>query len=253
MHACRLRNPALAARPMMSDRRANIYFDAAADSLARAIADRLPNGFALVPDAVPHVGWHLFVDRDGLMLKQDGGEHFRLSDAPPEHHRRSRRSALARACDAGPGLRVLDATAGWGADALVLARLGCRVRMLEADARVFAMLDDRLRRSGVDAATEWADARRWLRAADGQRYDVVYLDPMFPPRNKTALPSRPLQVLREIVGEVQPDASELLVLARRRALSRVVVKRRAHGPAVGEPDWCVTGRTVRFDVYRPSA
>lgn len=91
-----------------------------------------------------------------------------------------------------------------------------------------------------------------MRRADGERYDVVYLDPMFPPRNKTALPARPLQVLREIVGEDAPDASELLALARRSALGRVVMKQRAHAPAVGEPDWRVAGRTVRFDVYRPT-
>ena len=148
---------------------------------------------------------------------------------------------------------MLDATAGWGTDGLALARLGCRVRMLETHPQVFAMLDDRLRRSGVSAATEWADARSRMRGADRERYDVVYLDPMFPPRNKTALPARPLQVLREIVGEDTPDASELLALARRCALGRVVMKQRAHGPTVGDPDWRVTGRTVRFDVYRPMA
>ena len=146
---------------------------------------------------------------------------------------------------------MLDATAGWGTDGLALARLGCHVRMLETNPQVFAMLDDRLRRTGVRAATEWADARSRMRSPDGERYDVVYLDPMFPPRNKTALPARPLQVLREIVGDEAPDASELLALARRRALSRVVMKQRAHGPAVGQPDWRVIGRTVRFDVYRP--
>lgn len=125
--------------------------------------------------------------------------------------------------------------------------------MLETHPQVFAMLDDRLRRSGVCAATQWADARSRMRGAQGERYDVVYLDPMFPPRNKSALPGRPLQVLREIVGEDAPDAPELLALARRCALGRVVMKQRAHGPAVGDPDWRVTGRTVRFDVYRPMA
>ena len=191
------------------------------------------------------------------MLREGGNRRFRLSDSPKrspsERRPRSRKSALARACDAGPGLRVLDATAGWGTDGLALAGLGCQVRMLETNPLVFALLDDRLRRSGVRAATEWADSRSRMRDPDGERYDVVYLDPMFPPRNKTALPARPLQVLREVVGDDAPDASELLALARRCALSRVVMKQRAHGPAVGEPDWRVTGRTVRFDVYRPLA
>ena len=237
----------------MPDCRTSIYFDTSAEPLAREVAQRLPRGFALAWGGPPDRGWHLFVDRDGLTLRKHGSGRFRLPDVPPHARRGSRKSTLARACDAGSGVRVLDATAGWGADGLALARLGCHVRMLETHPQVFAMLDDRLRRSGVRAATEWADARSRMRGADGERYDVVYLDPMFPPRNKTALPARPLQVLREIVGEDAPDASELLALARRCALGRVVMKQRAHGPAVGEPDWRVTGRTVRFDVYRPMA
>ena len=239
----------------MTNHRGIVYFAISAEPLAREMAQRLPEGYALASGVAPDRGWHLFVDKDGLMLREGGNRRFRLSDSPKrspsERRPRSRKSALARACDAGPGLRVLDATAGWGTDGLALAGLGCHVRMLETNPLVFALLDDRLRRSGVRAATEWADSRSRMRDPDGERYDVVYLDPMFPPRNKTALPARPLQVLREVVGDDAPDASELLALARRCALSRVVMKQRAHGPAVGQPDWRVDGRTIRFDVYRP--
>ena len=239
------------AHAMTPDHRAVIYFDTSAELLAREIAQRLPEGFALASGAAPDRGWYLFVNKDGLMLRDNGKRRFRLSDSPPDGRRRPRKSALARACDAGSGLRVLDATAGWGTDGLALARLGCYVQMLETNPLVYAMLDDRLRGSGVRVATEWVDARSRMRDPDKDRYDVVYLDPMFPPRNKAALPARPLQVLREVVGDEAPDATELLALARRCALSRVVMKQRAHGPAVGQPDWRVGGRTVRFDVYRP--
>lgn len=238
----------MAARALMPDHGASIFFDASAECLAREIARRLPAGFAVAPGDVPDSGWYLFAGRDGLLLRKGDGR-FRLSDGVRDR-RRSRNTALARACDAGPGVRVLDATAGWGTDGLALAALGCRVRMLEAHPLVFAMLDDRLRRSGLHARTEWADAVSRMCNVPAERYDVVYLDPMFPPRSKTALPARPLQVLREIVGEVT-DPSELLGLALRCARSRVVMKQRAHGPTVGDPDWRVTGRTVRFDVYRP--
>ena len=234
----------------MSDRRATIYFDTSAEPRAREIAQRLPGGFGLDSGAVPTCGWYLFVDADGLTIRAKDVGCFRL---PRDGRQRSRKSSLARACAADRGMRVLDATAGWGTDGLVLARLGCRVRMLEANPLVFAMLDDRLRRSGVGAERELADARSWMQSREGERYDVVYLDPMFPPRAKTALPVRPLQVLREIVGEEAPDLSGLIRLARRSALSRVVMKRRVHDPAVGHPDWRVTGRTVRFDVYRSRA
>ena len=229
----------------------SIFFDASAEPLAREMACRLPEAFALVSGTVPDRDWYLFVDNGGLMLRKGRRGSFRLSDAASDRRRRSRNSALARACSAGRGLRVLDATAGWGTDGFALAGLGCHVRMLETHPQVFAMLDDRLRRSGMRASTEWTDARERMRGADAERYDIVYLDPMFPPRNKTALPARPLQVLREIVGGEAPDVAELLALARGCARSRVVMKQRAHGPQVGDPDWRVTGRTVRFDVYRP--
>ena len=198
-----------------------IYFDTSAEPLAREIAQRLPDGFALASGVAPDRGWYLFVDKNGLMLRESGNRSFLLSGSPsgspPVGRPRPRKSALARACDAGTGLRVLDATAGWGTDGLALARLGCHVRMLESNPQVFAMLDDRLRRrSGVRAATEWADARSRMRSPDKDRYDVIYLDPMFPPRNKTALPARPLQVLREIVGG--RDARRVRVAGARAAL-----------------------------------
>jgi len=238
-------------RAVMPDPEATIYFDASAETLAREIAQRLPDGFALASGAAPAGGWCLFVDRNGLTLRDGGNARFRWPDEPAHGRRRASRSALARACAVGPGVRVLDAMAGWGTDGLALARLGCRVRMVEVNPLVFAMLDDRLHRSGVCAETELADARSWMPGPEGKRYDVVYLDPMFPATNKTALPTKPLQVLREIVGEGTPDVSDLLQRARRCALSRVVMKQRAHGPAIGDPDWRIPGRTVRFDVYRP--
>ena len=46
---------------------------------------------------------------------------------------------------------VIDATAGLGRDAFVLAALGCHVRMLERHPVVAALLDDGLQRGYQDA------------------------------------------------------------------------------------------------------
>ena len=46
---------------------------------------------------------------------------------------------------------VVDATAGLGRDAFVLASVGCRVRMLERNPVVAALLDDGLARGYADA------------------------------------------------------------------------------------------------------
>jgi 16S rRNA (guanine1516-N2)-methyltransferase len=85
--------------------------------------------------------------------------------------------------------------------------------------------------------------------------EVVYLDPMFPVRRKTALPGRELQVLARLVGHGEMAEGEALLRAALEAgARRVVVKRGDDGavlsaPGVGGPDVQFSGRTVRFDVY----
>ena len=173
--------------------------------------------------------------------------------------RQGRRLALARACDARPGLRVHDALAGWGTDGLVLAALGCRVHCSERHPDVYATLDARLRDESSRLQAEqnrfgsvsWAqeDARnRWRDDGD---FDVVYLDPMFGDHPKTALPGKQMQILARLVGEVpNREIVELIGAARRVASSRVVVKRRANTEPVEPPHWQIRARSVRFDVYR---
>ena len=170
--------------------------------------------------------------------------------------RQGRRLALARACDARPGLRVHDALAGWGTDGLVLAALGCRVHLSERNAEVHRILDSRLRAESLARARpdfiswEHEDARdRWRSGGD---FDVVYLDPMFGKHPKTALPGKQMQILANLVGEMSAgEIAELIGQARRVAGSRVVVKRRARTEAIGRPAWQIRARSVRFDVYRP--
>ena len=179
--------------------------------------------------------------------------------------RAGRHLALARACGIPrrpvprrgdpslPRLRVHDALAGWGTDGLVLAGLGCAVHMSERHPAIYRRLRKRLREHGddglgpVSAALE--DAReRWRH---GPAFDVVYLDPMFGPHQKTAAASRPMQVLAALAPPLE-DIGALIALARAAARDRVVLKRRRSGKAYGAPAWHVAAKTVRFDVYRPS-
>lgn len=54
---------------------------------------------------------------------------------------------------------------------------------------------------------------------------MVYLDPMFPHRQKSALVKKEMRVFQTLVG-ADDDADALLAPARRLAKKRVVVKRR---------------------------
>ena len=160
---------------------------------------------------------------------------------------------------------VVDATAGLGRDAFVLASLGCRVRMVERSPVIAAVVADGLARAVLDAGIGAMVAERLsLTVADAIGYlmdravadrpEVVYLDPMHPARNKSGLVKKEMRVVRAVVGD-DGDSQALLEVARRCALRRVVVKLPRYAAAVGgmQPDLVFTGKSTRFDVYIPVA
>lgn len=156
------------------------------------------------------------------------------------------------------GLHVLDATAGLGRDAFVLASLGARVTLAERNPTIAALLADARQRALADPDAAAAAARTEIVAADarnlfgppGARFDVIYLDPMYPDRGKTALAKKELQLLRELAGP-DADADGMLALALANATRRVVVKRPLPAPPLAgrEPPLRFAGTQARFDVY----
>lgn len=174
-----------------------------------------------------------------------------------------RNQPLARAVGlrGGPPPSVIDATAGLGRDAFVLASLGCPVRLIERCPVTAALLRDGLRRASVDPSLgplvrerlslTLADSISDLRElGDTQRPEVVYLDPMYPHRQKTALAAKELRLLRQLAGD-DDDAPELLAAARACARRRVVVKRPRRAPALAgpPPSFQIIAPHTRFDVY----
>lgn len=156
---------------------------------------------------------------------------------------------------------VIDATAGLGRDAFVLAALGCRVRMLERHPVVAALLDDGLRRGYADAEIGgWLRERLTLLHAVSQLAlsditpapDVVYLDPMYPHRQKSAMVKKEMRVFQSLVG-ADEDADALLEPARRLAKKRIVVKRPDYAPPLAgvSTQSAVVTKSHRFDIYPP--
>jgi 16S rRNA (guanine1516-N2)-methyltransferase len=174
--------------------------------------------------------------------------------------------------------RVLDATGGFCRDAFLLADLGCQVLVCERNPVMSLLIDYALQRAA-------ASTDPWLRGVCGNMTvrgqdavtlepgsfagtDVIYLDPMFP-LDRRAAPAKEMQVLHRLLGADAPasdkpasgdceDATSgpegdaaLLAWARAQAVRRVVVKRprRAAAIAGATPGHCVSGRSVRFDVY----
>lgn len=152
-------------------------------------------------------------------------------------------------------ITVLDATAGLGRDGFLLASSGATVVSCERHAAIALLLADghwRAQQSGEldDILARWTlqhtDALRLM--ADWQP-DVIYLDPMFPEREKTALVKKEMRAFRELVGEDQ-DAQALFEAACQYARKRVVVKRPSTGESLGrKPSHVLEGKSNRFDVY----
>ena len=239
---------------------------------SEALAARL--GCPLTDTPSPEVDFYLEYSQDRLQLRPSGknapGPVFVDFVGGKVAHRlrqgEGRRSPLARAVGMKPGFtpRVLDATAGLGRDAFVLATLGCEVRMVEQSPVVHALLEDGLRRARE--AGELADiigrlslvqgnALPLLAALPPDEYpDSVYLDPMYPHKGKAALAKKEMQSLQRLLGQ-DTQGAELLQLARRRARRRVAVKRPARAGFLGgqRPDFQVKGVKTRYDIYLPQA
>ena len=154
----------------------------------------------------------------------------------------------------GPTLHILDATAGLGQDAWLMHLLGAQLTLLERHPLPFMLLQDALRRAELEESLPlWlTDVHHWFsQEIITQRYDVIYLDPMFPKRRKGA-PNKGMYALQTWVGSDE-DSAYLLPWLQRYVHRRVVVKRPRQAPVLRAqpPHHCITGRSTRFDVYAP--
>lgn len=166
-----------------------------------------------------------------------------------------KKQGLVRACKPGPGVRIIDATAGWGRDAAVLASFGAEVLMLERQPLMAALLADALQRQDERSKAILKlklcnmDATTYLQALARSDYpDVIYIDPMHPQRQKAALVKKDMQALQQLIG-ADDDALALLELAKTRVLNRVVVKWPQQLAPLLTPTLSLAGKTVRFDIY----
>lgn len=164
-----------------------------------------------------------------------------------------RQLPVARAVGIKPDFTpsILDATIGLGRDAYTLHALGCAVTGVERSPVIASLLEDGLQRAGADLPLLVGDSREVMaRLKPDERPQVVYLDPMFPERRKSAGVKKEMQYMQAILGD--DDLLPLFEAALSCATRRVVVKRPVNAPYVVEspkPNHTFAGKTVRFDVY----
>ena len=169
--------------------------------------------------------------------------------------------SIAKAIGCKPNFRpkVLDATAGMGRDALIMATLGCQVLMQERNLAVFLLLEDALNRFRlVDSQISelmslgFNDSNKVM---INEPIDVIYLDPMFPQRKKSALVKKEMRLFKLLVGD-DPDADNLLTQSidyfkKQNLAGRVVVKRPVSAPHLNEmkPNHQIRSKNHRYDIY----
>lgn len=240
--------------------------------LLDSLSDRLGLSRYTSPELIPDgVNWILrFVKgRLSLIERAAGGAGPTYVDFTPDSGlvAPGRREPLAVAGGVRAGCEtVVDATAGFGKDAFMLALLGMRVTACERNPVIAALLDDGLRRARIcgfpkteEAAgrvrLEPVDALTFLSSIDaslgGHRAtpDVVYIDPMYLPRRRKVAVNKKMRISRLLAGN-DDDSDRLMPPAMRCARRRVVVKRHpAAEPLLDGVSHRHEGKTARYDVY----
>ena len=227
----------------------------------------------LLPDATAleraAFSFLLRVDESGIALLQGKSSVTVDFITGANHHRRLHGGGRGQSVAKAIGLKagniiptVLDCTAGLARDAFVLASLGCKMQLCERSPLVHLLLQDGLVRAGAsqDSALREIIERMHLLSLDALTYmaeiredakpDVIYLDPMFPEKRKSAAVKKDMAAFHTLVG-ADNDADALLPVALKTARYRVVVKRSRHAPHLNncKPGMALEGESTRFDIY----
>lgn len=152
---------------------------------------------------------------------------------------------------------AVDAAAGMGEDSFLLAAAGYEVYLFEQDAVIAALLKDALRRAREDERLCGIVTRMHLTEGNSielmpqieEKPEIVYLDPMFPPRKKSGLIQKKLQLIQKLE---QPCADEKELFDAAAALhpKKIIIKRPLNGALLADqkPSYTVKGKAIRYDV-----
>lgn len=179
-----------------------------------------------------------------------------------------KKQALLKAVGFAKGIipNIVDATAGLGRDAFLMASMGSHVTLIERVPDIHAALQNAMARAAAEGGA-YAETIARMTLLHGNSIDLlptlapetILVDPMHPPRGNTALVKKEMRILRNIVG-VDDDQTELMKAALACAKKRVVLKwplRAAPMADIRAPSHQILGKNTRYDVFmaarRPEA
>ena len=153
---------------------------------------------------------------------------------------------------------IVDATAGLGYDAFILASLGANVILIERSKIMFNLLQEALTEAqnfGGEISTIikrmdliYGDSKDILPKL---KPEVILIDTMYKERKKSALVKNSMRLVREVVGS-DPDYLELIDVALNQASNRVVIKLPRYSDENNnyKPySHQILGKSIRYDVH----
>ena len=183
-------------------------------------------------------------------LRKEFTLHFAQGEIRRRVHQKSETLCKVTGANRGQRITILDATAGLGREAYLMASCGAQVFAFERSLPLYLITRDALTRSPEYFHLSFGDSICGWHSVQAD-VDVIYLDPMFPVRTKQASVGREAQILQAFAAQDPPHNDQLLTWALDTATRRVVVKRPIKAtPLAGPlPTSSVKGKAVRFDIY----
>ena len=153
---------------------------------------------------------------------------------------------------------IIDATAGLGYDAFILASLGANVTLIERSEKIYDLLKSAISEAKLYGG-EISKIVNRMNLLFGDSKDilpkiapeVILIDTMYKDRKKSALVKNDMRLVREVVGS-DSDHVELINVALNNASKRVVIKQPRYAETLDNIKGCshqILGKTIRYDVY----
>ena len=154
--------------------------------------------------------------------------------------------------------KAIDATAGMGEDAFLIAANGYNVTLCEQNPVIVLLLKDAIRRAKKHPVLKPIVEK--MQAVEGNSIDIlksnldpvdlIYLDPMFPGKQKNSLTNKKLQLIQKMEAPCSLE-EELFEAALLAAPEKIVVKRPLKAPFLAnkKPNYSLEGKSIRYDCY----
>ncbi len=143
---------------------------------------------------------------------------------------------------------IIDTTPGVLKDSFLMASNGIKVTAIERCPILYFILKKSLAVVERDINLIFGNSIELL---EKHTADLIYLDPMYPKKNKSALVKKDMQILQLLLEENLDLDADLLLKKAISQNSRTVVKRPTYAEYLADikPDFSSLSKNTRFDIY----